>query len=133
MAARTKKPIKKNSHMDRLSIEPTAIRMIAARAALSIKGVFQLGNADGEKIEVSSLKELSSAVVLKERSGRLEIEVRVVVLFRENIPLLSVKVQQGIRTAVFSMTGLEVNLVVVRVVGIDISQSSVRRTVSRKH
>jgi len=132
VAVRTKKPLKKKSHMDRLCIEPDAIRMIAARSALSVKGVYKLGKTDGEVLTSITAKDLKESVVLKEKSGRLEIEVLILAVFRENIQLLSERLQKSIRTTVFSMTGFEVDKVVVRIVGIDISVPSTIRSTAKK-
>ena len=111
-----------NEHDDSIKIADEVIKCIAAYAATDIDGVTGMaGNATNELIAKLGGKTLEHGVKLSVDKDEVKLVLSVVIRYGSNIPAISAKIQDKVRTTIESMTGLTVSSVGVNISGIDTS------------
>lgn len=104
-----------------VKISDSVVASIAGLAASEIKGVHSLsGNLTNEIVAKFGIKNNSKGVKLAIDSGNVVADIYVNVLYGYSIPEVSKKVQEKVKQAIESMTGLSVVGVNVRIVGITV-------------
>ena len=105
-----------NSH-----ISEEVLAGIAAAAALEVEGVNGLAaNLGSDIAELLGKKNLSKGVVIKVAEDKAEVELSILMTYGHTIPEIGKNVQEAVKTAVESMSGLEVASVNVNVAGISL-------------
>ncbi len=108
--------IKNDSGIGQIQIADEVIAVIAGTAALEIDGVAGMsGNLTGDIAEIIGRKNLSKGVKVEVSDGSVTVSVNILVKFGFKVQEVSFSVQQRIKTAVETMTGLvakEVNVYV---------------------
>lgn len=104
-----------------IKISDSVVASIAGLAASEIEGVDSLsGNLTNEIVAKFGIKNNSKGVKLEINQGSVIADIYVNVIYGFSIPDVSAKVQEKVKQAIESMTGLNVVGVNVRVVGITV-------------
>ena len=104
-----------------IKISDSVVASIAGLAASEIDGVDSLsGNLTNEIVAKFGIKNNSKGVKLEINQGSVIADIYVNVFYGFSIPDVSAKVQEKVKQAIESMTGLTVVGVNVRVVGITV-------------
>ena len=104
-----------------IEISDSVVASIAGLAASEIDGVDSLsGNLTNEIVAKFGIKNNSKGVKLEINQGSVIADIYVNVVYGFSIPDVSAKVQEKVKQAIESMTGLTVVGVNVRVVGITV-------------
>lgn len=102
-----------------VKIADEVISCIAALAATEIEGVDSMaGNITNELISKLGVKNLSKGVRLELRGDEVSITLSLNIIYGYNIPAVSEKVQDRVKTTVENMTGLHVTDVSINIAGI---------------
>jgi len=104
-----------------VKISDSVVASIAGLAASEIQGVDSLsGNLTNEIVAKFGIRNNSKGVKLEIDNGSVVADIFVNVIYGYAIPEVSAKVQEKVKQAIESMTGLSVIGVNVRVVGITV-------------
>ena len=94
---------------------------ISAAAALEIEGVSGLtANLGSDIAELLGKKSLAKGVSVKTEDDKVVVTLSILMAYGHTIPEVGKAVQEAVKNAVESMTGLEVSAVNVNVVGISL-------------
>ena len=115
--------IKDDEGLGFIQIADDVVSNIAGLAVTEVDGVSKLtGNIPNELIAKLGKKNLSKGIRVTYAENTFTVDVSVVVKFGFNIVDVSKAVQDKVKQALFTMTGLKVSKVNVRVSGIDFSE-----------
>lgn len=108
-----------------VKIADDVVAIIAGLAASDVKGVASLGgNVTRDVISRLGIKSLNKGVKLTvDEKGRANVSLSVNVRYGFNVPETCTKVQDKVKTAIETMTGLEVGEVNIRVASIVVGKS----------
>lgn len=102
-----------------VQISDDALAAIAGIAATEVEGVASMaGNITNELVSKFGVKSLSKGVKVYVEDGKVSVDVSINIQYEKNIPDVSLKVQERVKTIIESMTGLEVKEVKVKVAGV---------------
>ena len=102
-----------------VQISDDALAAIAGIAATEVEGVASMaGNITNELVSKFGVKSLSKGVKITVDDGQVFVDVSINILYEKNIPEVSTKVQERVKTRIESMTGLTVPEVKVKVAGV---------------
>lgn len=102
-----------------IHISEEVLAGIAAAAALEVEGVSSLAaNLGSDIAELLGKKNLAKGVRVKMEEDKVQVELSVMMAYGYTIPEMGKAVQDGVKVAIESMTGLEVSAVNVNVGGI---------------
>lgn len=107
-----------------VKIADDVVATIAGLAATEVEGVAALtGNLTKEIVGKLGMKNLSKGVkiVLLEKS--VSVELSITMKYGYSIPKTSAQIQEKVKSAIESMTGLTVSDVNIRIVGVDIENT----------
>ena len=109
-----------NGTMGQVQIADEVVAIIAGLAATEVEGVASMaGNITNELVSKLGMKNLSKGVRVEVLDGSVEVEVALNIAYGFAIPDVSAKVQEKVKTAIETMTGLNVALVNVRIASVD--------------
>lgn len=117
-----------NTQLDELeygnvNISDDVIGIISSIAAAEITGISGLsGKITEDLVEMLGKKNFSKGVKIEIKEDKVEIDLNLIVDYGVKIPDVSWKVQENVKTAVESMTGLKVLAVNVHVNGINLKK-----------
>lgn len=115
--------IKDDEGLGFIQIADDVVSNIAGLAVTEVDGVSKLtGNIPNELIAKLGKKNLSKGIRVTYAENTFTVDVSVVVKFGFNIVDVSKAIQDKVKQALFTMTGLNVSKVNVRVSGIDFSE-----------
>lgn len=107
-----------------VKIANDVVAMIAGLAATEVDGVSAMvGNITNELIGKVGMKKLSKGVKVDILEKIVSLDLAVTLEYGYNIPATCAKVQERVKSAVETMTGLEVADVNIRIVGIDMAEN----------
>ncbi len=110
------------TELGKIEIAPEVLEIIAGLAASEVEGVAHLsGNLVGDLAERFGRKNLGKGVRVEVGQKEAALDISVVVKFGHPIPDVAQKIQDNIRHAIESMTGLKVVEVNVHVVDIELT------------
>lgn len=113
-------------HEDSIKIADDVIRCIAALAAPDIDGVSGMaGSSTDEIVAMLGRKTLDKGVKMSVNDDVVKLTVSVIIKYGCNIPDVSAKIQDKVRSTIESMTGLTVSEINVNVAGIDTSAENI--------
>ncbi len=116
------KAVEQNMHvlheeLGTVKIADDVVAMIAGLAASDVKGVASMaGNIGNELKSRMGVKNLARGVRVEVK--RVKTELALVVEYGYNIPAISQRVQEKVKSTVENMTGLEVSDVDIRIAGV---------------
>jgi uncharacterized alkaline shock family protein YloU len=117
-----------NTQLDELeygnvNISDDVIGIISSIAAAEITGISGLsGKITEDLVEMLGKKNFSKGVKVEVKDDKVEIDLNLIVDYGVKIPDVSWRVQENVKTAVESMTGLKVLAVNVHVNGINLKK-----------
>ena len=110
----------KEDNLGEVRIADEVVAIIACLAATEVDGVSSMaGNITNELVSKLGMKNLSKGVRVEVLEGSVEVEVALNIAYGYAIPEVSAKVQEKVKTAIETMTGLNVALVNVRIASVD--------------
>ena len=102
-----------------VQISDDALAAIAGIAATEVDGVASMaGNITNELVSKFGVKKLSKGVKVSVDGRQVCVDVSINIMYEKNIPEVSEKVQERVKTIIESMTGLCVSEVKVKVAGV---------------
>lgn len=119
--AEDRKSVKiKESEIGEVKVADEVIAIIAGLAATEVEGVSSMaGNITNELVSKLGMKNLSKGVRIEIIEGAVEIYLALNIAYGYNIPDVSAKVQERVKTAVETMTGLTVATLNVKIAAVD--------------
>jgi uncharacterized alkaline shock family protein YloU len=115
-----------NEGIGRVDIAPEVIQLIASHAAIQVKGVASLkGGVVGDLNQLFGRKNLRQGVKV-DLDEQIQIEVAIVVQYGHQMVQVGNEVQAYVKQQVEEMTSLEIDQVVVQIVGVQFPQSEER-------
>ena len=106
--------IQVDGHIGEVQIADEVVAIIAGMAATEVKGVASMaGNIKNELVAKMGMKNLSKGVKVD-----VKVDLALNLIFEANILEVSGKVQEKVKSAIESMTGMKVSVVNVRVAGV---------------
>ena len=111
--------VSRPDELGNIHISEEVLAVIAAAAALEVEGVSSLAaNLGSDIAELLGKKNLAKGVRVKMEDDKVVVELSVLMSYGHTIPEMCRAVQEGVKNAVESMTGLEVSAVNVNVGGV---------------
>ena len=118
---------KKNSYsiheelnMGEVQIVDEVVAIIAGLAATEVEGVASMaGNITNELVGKLGMKNLSRGVKVAVQENEVTVELSLNMSYGYSIPKTSAKVQEKVKSAIESMTGLSVVEVNIHIAGVD--------------
>ncbi len=107
-----------------VQIADEVIAVIAALAATEVEGVSHMsGNITNELVSRLGMKNLSRGVKLTLHEEQVSVDLNLVLSYGVSIPDISKEVQEKVKSAIETMTGLTVNEVNIRIAGIQTDEN----------
>ncbi len=108
------------SEVGTVKIADDVVATIAGLAATEIEGVASMqGNLTNEIVGKLGVRNLSKGVKIELMAGMVHVELSVVMKYGFSIPKTCRAIQDRVKTAIENMTGLKVENVNIRIVGVD--------------
>lgn len=116
--------IHEDGKIGEVQIADDVVAIIAGLAATEVEGVADMyGNITNELVSKLGMKNLSKGVKAVVTEDGVSIDLALNVKFGYNIRNVSVKVQEKVKSAIETMTGLEVICVNIRIANIAVEQN----------
>ncbi|MCT4543702.1 MAG: Asp23/Gls24 family envelope stress response protein [Vallitalea sp.] len=104
-------------------IADEVIAIIAGLAATEVEGVAgMVGNFTGDLVEMLGKKNLAKGVLVDVGEKDVSLEISIIVEFGSSIPNVTKNVQEKVKSAVETMTGLDVDEINIRVAGVNVEK-----------
>ena len=114
-----KEYVSRSDELGNIHISEEVLAAITAAAALDVEGVSGLAaNLGSDIAELLGKKNLAKGVHVRMEDDQVEVELSVLMGYGHTIPEIGRAIQDGVKSAIESMTGLEVSVVNVSVAGI---------------
>lgn len=103
-----------------IRVADDVVSIIAGLAATEVDGVSSMaGNVTNEIVAKTGIKNLSKGVHVDVMDGIVTVDLNLIIKYGYAIPEVSGNVQERVRTAIETMTGLEVGTINVRIASVD--------------
>ena len=103
-----------------VKIADDVVAMIASIAATEVEGVASMvGNITNELMSRVGMKKLTKGVKVSVIDGKVNVDLAITIDYGYNIPETCQSVQSKVKAAVENMTGLDVDVVNIRIGGIN--------------
>lgn len=103
-----------------IRVADDVVSIIAGLAATEVEGVGSMaGNITNEIVAKTGIKNLSKGVHVDVMDGIVTVDLNLIIKYGYAIPEVSGNVQERVRTAIETMTGLEVGTINVRIASVD--------------
>ncbi|NLZ80889.1 MAG: Asp23/Gls24 family envelope stress response protein [Clostridiales bacterium] len=107
-----------------VQIADEVVAIIAGLAATEVEGVASMsGNITNELVGKLGMKNLSKGVKVDVLEGAVSVQLTLNMDYGYNIPSVSAKVQEKVKTAIEVMTGLIVSDVNIHIAGVDVAKN----------
>ena len=113
-----KEYVSRSDELGNIHISEEVLAAIAAAAALEVEGVSALAANLSDLADRLTKKNQTRGVRVKMEEDKVEVELAVLMTYGSTIPEMGKAIQEGVKNAIESMTGLEVATVNVSVGGI---------------
>ena len=114
--------LEEDINLGTVKIADDVVAMIAGLACMEVKGVGAM--AGNELLDRVGVKSLTKGVKVYVTGKKVKTDVALLVEYGYNIPAVSQKVQDKVKSAIENMTGLEVTDVNVRIAGVNVQSKS---------
>jgi uncharacterized alkaline shock family protein YloU len=112
----------KEDAIGEVRVADEVVTIIAGLAATEVEGVSSMaGNITNEIVAKTGIKNLSKGVRVEVLDGIVAVDLNLNIKYGFTIPEVSTNVQDRVRTAIETMTGLEVGTINVRIASIDMA------------
>lgn len=116
---------KKNTNIGEVQIADDVVAIIAGLAATEVEGVASMaGNITKEIISKLGMKNLSKGVKVLLGEDCVSVDLSLNIAYGYNVPDVSVKVQEKVKSAIENMTGLKVGEVNIHVAGVAVESEN---------
>ena len=116
--------IKSDENLGEVKIADEVVAIIAGLAATEVEGVASMaGNITNELVSKLGMKNLSKGVKVEVAEETVSVEVALNISYGYSIPEVSEKVQEKVKSAIETMTGLSVAIVNVRIATVDMKNT----------
>lgn len=124
--AEDRKAVKiKESEMGEVKVADEVIAIIAGLAATEVPGVSSMaGNITNELVSKLGMKNLSKGVRIEMTDDSVEVYLALNIAYGYNIPEVSAKVQERVKSAIENMTGLTISVVNVKIATVDMASEN---------
>lgn len=113
--------IHESINIGEVHISDEVVAIIAGLAATEIEGVQSMaGNITNELVSKLGMKNLSKGVKVAISDGSVEVSLALNIKYGYEIPAVSKKVQDKVKSAIETMTGLTVTAVNIKIVSLNI-------------
>ena len=107
-----------------IRVADDVVSIIAGLAATEVEGVSSMaGNITNEIVAKTGIKNLSKGVHVDVMDGIVTVDLDLNIKYGYAIPEVSGNVQERVRTAIETMTGLEVGTINVRIASVDMGSN----------
>ena len=114
----------KEDTLGEVRIADEVVAIIAGLAATEVEGVASMaGNITNELVNKLGMKNLSKGVKVEVGEESVAVAVALNIAYGYSIPKVSAKVQEKIKTAIETMTGLGVECVNIRIASVDMKNT----------
>ena len=114
----------KEDKIGEIRVADDVVSIIAGLAATEVEGVSSMaGNITNEIVAKTGIKNLSKGVHVDVMDGIVTVELDLNIKYGYAIPEVSGNVQERVRTAIETMTGLEVGTINVRIASVDMGNN----------
>ena len=110
--------VSRSDELGNIHISEEVLSTIAAAAALEVEGVASLAAGQGREAVLGKKGPARGVRVRMDEEDRVEVELPIFMAYGHTIPETGKAVQENVKNAVESMTGLEVSAVHVNVAGV---------------
>lgn len=115
--------IHENVNIGEVRVADEVVAIIAGLAATEIEGVASMaGNITNELVSKLGMKNLSKGVKVTVDETSVAVDLALNLEYGYEIPDVSTKVQEKVKSAIETMTGLEVAVVNIRIAGVNIDK-----------
>lgn len=112
--------IHENVNIGEVRVADEVVAIIAGLAATEIDGVESMaGNITNELVSKLGMKNLSKGVKVTVDETSVAVDLALNIKYGYEIPSVSAKVQEKVKAAIETMTGLEVSVVNIRIAGLN--------------
>lgn len=102
-----------------VKIADEVVAIIAGLAASEVKGVASMaGNVTRDLIEKLGVKSLSKGVKVQVEDGEVKVAMNINIDYGYSVPETCTKIQDKVKTAIETMTGLEVSEVNIKIASV---------------
>ena len=116
--------LQENDELGTVKIADDVVAVIAGLAATEVKGVASMaGNISNELMSKMGVKNLAKGVKVEMIGKSVRADLNLIVEYGYNIPAISQKVQEKVKSTIENMTGLEVTDVNIRIAGVNMLKS----------
>ena len=114
----------KEDNLGEVHVADEVVAIIAGLAATEVEGVASMaGNITNELASKLGMKNLSKGVKVEVAEKTVSVEVALNISYGYSIPEVSEKVQEKVKSAIETMTGLSVAIVNVRIATVDMKNT----------
>ena len=114
----------KEDNLGEVHVADEVVAIIAGLAATEVEGVASMaGNITNELVSKLGMKNLSKGVKGEVAEKTVSVEVALNISYGYSIPEVSEKVQEKVKSAIETMTGLSVAIVNVRIATVDMKNT----------
>lgn len=114
----------KEDNLGEVHVADEVVAIIAGLAATEVEGVASMaGNITNELVSKLGMKNLSKGVKVEVAEKTVSVEVDLNISYGYSIPEVSEKVQEKVKSAIETMTGLSVAIVNVRIATVDMKNT----------
>lgn len=115
--------LQEDENIGAVQIADDVVAMITSLAATEVEGVSAMaGNITNELMSKVGVKSLTKGVKVDIFDQSVTVDLAVMVEYGYNIPAISQKVQQKVKSAIENMTGLTVTDVNIRIAGVNMQK-----------
>lgn len=110
----------REDHLGEIQVADEVVAIVAGLAATEVEGVSSMaGNITNDIVSRLGMKNLSKGVRVAMEDGKVLVSVALNIAYGYSIPEVSQKVQEKVKNAIETMTGLTVAGVNVRIAEVD--------------
>lgn len=114
----------KEDNLGEVHVADEVVAIIAGLAATEVEGVASMaGNITNELVSKLGMKNLSKGVKVEVAEKTVSVEVALNISYGYSIPEVSEKLQEKVKSAIETMTGLSVAIVNVRIATVDMKNT----------
>ena len=114
----------KEDNLGEVHVADEVVAIIAGLAATEVEGVASMaGNITNDLVSKLGMKNLSKGVKVEVAEKTVSVEVALNISYGYSIPEVSEKVQEKVKSAIETMTGLSVAIVNVRIATVDMKNT----------
>ena len=107
-----------------VQIADEVVAIIAGLAATEVEGVASMaGNITNEIVSRLGMKNLSKGIQIEIADNEVVVDVALNIAYGYSIPEVSTKVQEKVKSAIETMTGLSVATINVRIASVDMGEN----------